>query len=145
MRSALSIVYFLPTQAERLDGASWVRCDVVIYLNGRVFQLPDSVQALGFGGGEVETAAAECARADGTTVVCTERHAFEVVRVPFVSHAEFTEAGGQAPPTQEDPLPFPKQSIVNALQGQCPAQAEWYYPVAEGAWTTGYSYLVCLG
>ena len=142
--SALSVVYFLPTQEEQLEGASWVRCDVVTYLNDRVFPLPESVTASGFRSGRIERAVAECARQDGTVVVCSQPHAYEVVAVPRVSRGQYAAAGGRVPPSG-DPLPFPQQSVVNGLEGRCPERTEWYYPVAEGAWKAGLPYLVCLG
>lgn len=127
--TALSVAFWMPTPDQAADGASWIRCDLVLSLDGQVRSLPDTEWRNGFLDDEPGDAVSLCTAETGTVVLCSEPHADSVVDVPRIS-------GQPAYPSPEE--------LANLAGESCPAGTP-YFHTEQFEWESGYPYLVCFG
>ncbi|WP_193612381.1 septum formation family protein [Nocardioides lijunqiniae] len=124
------IAWFVPTAAERRQGAAWIRCDVVLLGGKKLQPLPtDGRRLLPV---PLDDSVAYCLSPKGLMTVCARAHTYRAVRV-------FPLAGKR----------YPGDKRIDAIAARkCPKvtgtkKAYWNHTTAEG-WKYGERLIRCL-
>jgi len=127
--SAYGLVWFQPTSQERADGASWVRCDAVLWEGRSGAPIPDASPLLEQ---PLTNQVARCLAGNRFYVVrCAQQHTFRATGVARVRFASYP--GDRA--------------ALRYARRQCPsrvASVRWRYSYpSKTAWKVGHRLLVC--
>jgi hypothetical protein len=126
--TALSVAYFVPDPAEAADGASWVRCDLILYPSSELVPLPDLQWENAFLDEQPSEELSMCTEDDGAVVLCKDPYRYAMVAVPRIE-------GYPSYPNQ--------QGVLDGLAtDRCPEGTVWYHAEAF-EWNAGFPYLVC--
>jgi hypothetical protein len=118
--------WFIPTKAERRQGARWVRCDAVLY--GGHNKLAPVPTSLKLGHPPLDDSVARCLVNAGHRsyrTVCDRRHDFRSKKAIKLSGSHY--------PT--------KDQFLQVVGRRCPRL--YYLPPSPEAWKNGYKIVVC--
>jgi hypothetical protein len=128
--TSYSMAWFMPTKAEKNQGARWVRCDVMLWGgNKRLAALPyDAAPLIP---NPITTAVRRCLTATFWDTTCTAAHAWKAT-------GDFNVRKGSFPT---------KKQMASIAVKKCPrlvTSTKWRYdPPSKDNWKAGYRVMVC--
>jgi hypothetical protein len=132
--SAYSFVWFVPSQAQRDAGATWIRCDLVLYSTRSLKALPTNGDPE-LGSLPLPNRQARCRagkRADYRMTACDVRHAYRA------THARRYPSGGY--PGARRMTRWTIRMCVSKL----PRSAFYYESPSRARWKAGLRFSVCM-